>query len=119
MTTITYLGKTWTRTDATTLACEDGRRVLIAEATQDGRLGDILTAIDESLTARAQERDAVRSAREAARGEAVVKYLLTHTPAEIEAYVAANVGSLAEAKVVIGKLAVAVAVLAREAWQDR
>lgn len=59
--------------------------------------------------------DAIRST---AKLDATIKYLLTHTAAEIEAKVQADVNNLAAAKVFIGKLAVAVGVLARRELRD-
>ena len=46
-------------------------------------------------------------------GEAAIVYLVTHTPAECAAYVEANVTNLAQAKVMLGKFAMALSVLAR------
>ena len=46
--------------------------------------------------------------------DVVVKYLLEHTAEEIETYVKSNISTLAEAKNVIAKLAVAVGIALRE-----
>lgn len=67
----------------------------------------------------AQQAAAVQSAAEAkakteAKADSVIKYLVTHTPAEIAAKVGTDVTSLAAAKTYIAKLAVAVSVLARK-----
>ena len=51
--------------------------------------------------------------RGAAKVDSTIQYLLTHSAAEIEAKVQAEVANLAAAKVFIAKLAVAVGVLAR------
>jgi hypothetical protein len=54
------------------------------------------------------------SAITTAKADAVITYLVTHTPAEIENYVSTNVADLTTAKGVLGKLAVAVSVLAKD-----
>ena len=59
------------------------------------------------LAARATMRDALKA-------DSTIQFLRTHTPAECEAWVAANVTDLATAKNVLGKLAMVVAYLARE-----
>jgi hypothetical protein len=51
--------------------------------------------------------------KEAAQADAVVKFLAAKSPAEVYAKVQSDVTDLASAKVLIGKLAVAVSVLAR------
>jgi hypothetical protein len=48
------------------------------------------------------------------RVDATIQFLRTHTPAEAEAWVQANVTDLATAKTVLSKLAMIVAYLARE-----
>jgi hypothetical protein len=48
------------------------------------------------------------------RADSTIQFLRTHTPAECEAWVQANVIDLASAKQVLGKLAMIVAYLARE-----
>lgn len=45
--------------------------------------------------------------------DTVLQFLRTHTPAEVEAYVEANVNNLAQAKAVLKVLAKVVAYLAR------
>ena len=52
-------------------------------------------------------------AKTTVKGDAVIQYLVTRTPAEINTYVQTNVTSLATAKDLLAKLAVAVSVLAR------
>lgn len=49
-----------------------------------------------------------------AKADTVVKYLVNHTPAEISTYVQTSVTSLATAKDLLAKLAVAVSVLAKD-----
>lgn len=65
------------------------------------------------IAARAElaARDAMR---DSLRADSTIQFLRTHTPAECEAWVAANVTDLASAKLVLGKLAMVVAYLARE-----
>lgn len=65
------------------------------------------------LAARA-EQAARKAMRDALNADSVVQYLRTHTPAEVAAYVAANVTDLASARSVISKMAMVVAYLARE-----
>lgn len=50
----------------------------------------------------------------AAKADSVIQYLVTHTPAECAAYVNANVNNLADAKAFLGKVAMALSVLARQ-----
>lgn len=52
-----------------------------------------------------------------AKAAPVIQYLATHTPAECEAYVAANVTDLASAKNLLGKFAIALCVLARREFR--
>ena len=54
------------------------------------------------------------AAVEAAKAEQVVRYLATYTPAECEAYVQANVTTLAQAKDMLAKFAMALSVLTRK-----
>lgn len=56
--------------------------------------------------------------RTTAKLDPTVQYLLTHTAAEIEAKVKADITNVATAEVVIAKLAVAVGVLARRELRD-
>ena len=60
------------------------------------------------------EQAARKAMRDALNADNVVQYLRTHTPAEVAAYVAANVTDLASARSVISKMAMVVAYLARE-----
>jgi hypothetical protein len=66
------------------------------------------------------QETALRVAREAelvaaadAKADAVVQYLATHTPLECYQYVQSNVTNLAEAKVMMGKFAAILSVMAR------
>lgn len=62
----------------------------------------------------AQEQAIVDSVAETlAKADPVIKYLVSHTPAECAAYVQANVTSLATAKDMLAKMAMALSVLAR------
>jgi hypothetical protein len=67
----------------------------------------------EELAARAEiaARTAMRAAM---RNDATINFLRANTPAECEAWVMTNVTDLASAKLVLGKLAMIVAYLARE-----
>lgn len=65
------------------------------------------------LAARA-ELDDQRAMRATLRQDGTVAFLRTHTPAEIDAWVVANVTDLASAKTLLRKLAVVVAYMARE-----
>ena len=53
------------------------------------------------------------TAKQAAKGDSVIQYLVTHTPAECDAYVHTNVTNLATAVNLLGKMAMALSVLAR------
>lgn len=53
------------------------------------------------------------SAKEYAKTDAVIQYLVNHTPAECADYVQANVTDLASAKQFLKKVAMALSVLAR------
>jgi NAD(P)-dependent dehydrogenase (short-subunit alcohol dehydrogenase family) len=53
------------------------------------------------------------SAKEYAKADAVIQYLVNHTPAECADYVQANVTDLASAKQFLKKVAMALSVLAR------
>ena len=64
--------------------------------------------------AAAAQAVADQSAKAEAKADATIKYLVTHTPAQIAAKVDADITNLAAAKAYIAKLAVAVSVLARE-----
>jgi hypothetical protein len=48
-----------------------------------------------------------------AKANAVIQYLTTHTPAECDAYVQANVTTLAQAKTMLGNFAIALCVLTK------
>jgi hypothetical protein len=68
----------------------------------------------------ARDELAARQAmRTALRNDGTIQFLRTHTPAECEAWVQANVTDLATAKNVLGKLAMVVAYLARERLANR
>lgn len=55
--------------------------------------------------------------RATAKSDNVIQYLVTHTPAECAAYVNANVNNLADAKAFLGKVAMALSVLARREFR--
>ena len=57
------------------------------------------------------------AATAAAKADNVIQYLVTHTPAECAAYVDANVNNLADAKAFLGKVAMALSVLARREFR--
>lgn len=59
------------------------------------------------------QRDADAAATVAAKADATIQYLVTHTPAECYTKVQNDVTNLAQAKDVLGRLAMAVSVLAR------
>ena len=67
----------------------------------------------EEVAARQELADRA-TMRAAMRADAVIQFLRTHTPAEAEAWVQANVTDLASARNALGKLAMIVAYLARE-----
>jgi hypothetical protein len=69
--------------------------------------------IDAAAAAAAQQT-ADDAAETAARGDATIRYLVTHTPQECYDKVQADVTSLATAKEVLGRLAMAVSVLAKD-----
>lgn len=56
----------------------------------------------------------IKEEKNKATSDVVVKYLIEHTAEEIETYVKSNISTLAEAKNVIAKLAVAVGIALRE-----
>jgi hypothetical protein len=60
------------------------------------------------------EIEARTAMRSALRADATIQYLRTHTPAEAATYASNAITDLASAKVVIGKLTMLVAYLARE-----
>lgn len=49
----------------------------------------------------------------ASKAEPVIQYLVSHTPAECDAYVKANISSLAQAKAMLGKFSMALCVLSK------
>lgn len=53
-----------------------------------------------------------------AKADAVIQYLVSHTPAECEAYVQANVTNLATAKDMLGKFAMALCVLSKDKFGE-
>lgn len=69
------------------------------------------TPAREAATATRRQGDA--AAVTAAKAEPVIQYLVSHTPAECAAYVNANVTTLAQAKDMLAKFAMALSVLAR------
>lgn len=66
----------------------------------------------EQAAFNAQQADDA-AAKQSSKSEAVIQYLVTHTPAECDAYVHANVTNLATAVNLLGKMAMALSVLAR------
>ena len=71
-------------------------------------------AAQSAIAAIAQSDD---QAKAAGKSDTVIQYLVTHTPAECAAYVAANVNNLADAKAFLGKVAIALSVLARREFR--
>lgn len=65
-----------------------------------------------------QRASADRSARSAIKADAFVGNFIAMTPAEVTAYIEANVTNLASAKSVINKLALMVLLLARREFRD-
>lgn len=68
------------------------------------------TAADIALAAQVT---ADQSAISVGKADSVIQFLVTHTPAECEAYVQANVNTLAQAKTLLGKFAIALCVLSK------
>lgn len=69
--------------------------------------------IAQAMAERASLLAADNEVKNTAKADAVINYLVTHTPAEIVAYVNSNVANLAEARNLLGKLAVAISAIAR------
>lgn len=69
-------------------------------------------AVADQAAAQARQV-ADEAARTAAKAEAVIQYLVTHTPAECHQYIQDNVTTLAQAKVMMGRMAMALCFLAR------
>lgn len=59
-------------------------------------------------------RAALIAAKAEAKADNIVQYLRDHTPAECAAYVQDNVNTLADAKTILGKFAMALSVLSKE-----
>jgi len=59
-----------------------------------------------------------QAATQVAKATPVITYLATHTPAECEAYVQANVTNLESAKSLLGKFAIALCVLSRREFRQ-
>lgn len=86
---------------------------------------DEVRAVIEAHIANAEQREAAKLAQqqadaaalEAVKADQVIRYLVTHTPAECAQYVQTNVTNLATAKDVLGKLAMAVSVLAKKEFR--
>jgi hypothetical protein len=108
-----FEGKTWTRNPATLVTCEDGRTMGVAAEMSDAYILSVVQKIHDESAVQANQAANDAQAAQLAKAEPVVKYLVTHTPAEIESYVAANVTDLASARTMLRKLAVAVSVLAK------
>jgi hypothetical protein len=77
----------------------------------------VLTPEEEAQNAAAEakrvEAEAHTAAKDAAKLDAVIQYLVTHTPDECAQYVQDNVTDLASAKAFLKKVAKALSVLAR------
>jgi len=95
--------------------CEPLGRTLYAEAIAGahGAIADVDPPSAEEVAAAAQ-RVTDNTARQTAKADSTISYLVTHTPAEINTYVRSNVNNLASATDMLVKLAVAVSVLARK-----
>lgn len=95
---------------------ETGEQVVVpltAEEIADAEARAAAEASDpERLQAIADEGN-----RATAKSDNVIQYLVTHTPAECAAYVNANVNNLADAKAFLGKVAMALSVLARREFR--
>ena len=74
------------------------------------------TEAAEQAAFEAQQADDA-AAKQASKAEAVIQYLVTHTPAECDAYVHANVTNLATAVNLLGKMAMALCVLSRKEFR--
>ena len=76
----------------------------------------VRNATEEEIAAYAQKKKAEEDAtvRTSAKGDATIRFLISKTPAEIEEKINADVTSIATAKAIIAKLAVAVGALARK-----
>lgn len=73
-----------------------------------------IPAVPAEKLALLEQIQADEAQKESAKLDTVIRYLVTHTPEEIVTYVNTNVTDLASAKNVLGKLAVAVSVLAKK-----
>ena len=76
---------------------------------------DLQPSADELAEIAAKEAQAAadEESRATAKADNVIQYIVTHTPAECAAYVNANVNNLDDAKAFLGKVAMALSVLAR------
>jgi hypothetical protein len=68
--------------------------------------------------AREQLAQAKKTAQSLAKADAFVQQFVSMTPAEVTAYVEANVTSLVEAKALLSKMALMLLVLAKNQFQD-
>jgi hypothetical protein len=86
---------------------------------------DTITAIDATRTYLVRDKTPAELAADEqaaddaaalayAKADTVIRYLVTHTPAEIEAYVQTNVTNLATAKDMLAKFGVALSVIAKD-----
>ena len=107
---IDHQGRTWTR-NGENLTCEDGRVMRIVAAMTDAYLMALVQRLHDDATAAQATTEADADAARVAKADNTIKYLVTHTPAEIEAYVQANVTDLASARTLLGKLAVALSIV--------
>ncbi len=85
----------------------------IAQAELDTALAAAQTAHDAAEAQAAAQATTDAAARSAAKADATNAYLVSHTPAECYAKVQTDVTDLASAKQMLGRLAMAVSVLAR------
>ena len=108
---IDFQGKVWTRPIGTRAECEDGRVILVAAAMTDAAIMALVQRLHDDAVAQAATAADDADAARVAKADAVIKYLVTHTPAEIESYVQANVTDLASARTLLGKLAVALSIV--------
>lgn len=78
---------------------------------------DILNAPTPEQIAQEAKRLEEKQQADNAKTDAVIQYLITHTPAECSAYVAANVTNLATAVNMLQKFAIALCVLSKDKFR--
>jgi hypothetical protein len=91
------------------------RRVITfkPEATEQQKQAAQVIADSWDFAAPDQQEVIDAAARDAAKADAVIQYLVNHTPAECADYVQSNVTDLASAKQFLKKVAMALSMLAR------